>query len=213
MRVSEIFTSIQGESTYAGLPCHFVRLWGCNLRCRYCDTRYAYEEPPIELTINEIVSKIDPTGPIRLVEITGGEPLMQEDTPLLIKTLLDEGFRVLLETNGSLSIEGLDRRAIVIMDIKTPSSGMDQMNCLDNIRLLKPHDEVKFVIANREDFQWSADFIRRYLQGLGINILFSPVYGELQPEVLANWLLQWPVSARLNLQLHKVIWGPHVRAV
>jgi Organic radical activating enzymes len=126
MRVSEIFTSIQGESTYAGLPCHFVRLWGCNLRCRYCDTRYAYEEPPIELTINEIVSKIDPTGPIRLVEITGGEPLMQEDTPLLIKTLLDEGFRVLLETNGSLSIEGLDRRAIVIMDIKTPSSGMDQ---------------------------------------------------------------------------------------
>jgi hypothetical protein len=87
------------------------------------------------------------------------------------------------------------------------------MNCLDNIRLLKPHDEVKFVIANREDFQWSADFIRRYLQGLGINILFSPVYGELQPEVLANWLLQWPVSAKLNLQLHKVIWGPHVRAV
>ncbi len=165
------------------------------------------------MAINEVINKIGPDSPIRLVEITGGEPLIQEETFLLIESLIDKGFTVLLETNGSLSIEDVDKRAIVIMDIKTPSSGMEKMNHLGNLNLLKPQDEVKFVIANRHDYEWGLDFIRRHLQGLDINILLSPVFNELQPAVLAKWILEDSVSARLNIQLHKLIWGPDVRAV
>lgn len=209
MKVCEIFSSIQGESTYAGVPCTFVRMTGCNLRCSYCDTVYAYEEGT-ELTEEEIMDKIQAIG-LKTVEMTGGEPLLQEGVASLVKKLLDKGHRVLIETNGSQDIEGIDRRAVIILDIKTPGSGMSDKVMLSNLTLLKPEDEVKFVIAGRNDYEWAKNFIREHSVMGRCAILFSPAFGMLDPQDLSKWILKDRLEVRLNLQLHKYIYGPHVR--
>ena len=211
MKVCEIFASIQGESTYAGLPCVFVRMTGCNLRCSYCDTTYAYEEGR-EMSLEEIVRSVEGYG-IRLVEMTGGEPLLQKGLNPLVKRLLDGGYTVLIETNGSVGIADVDKRAVVIMDIKTPKSGMFEKMDMNNLQYLKPADELKFVVYDREDYDWVKDFIRdRELTGR-CEILLSPAYGILDPESLSRWMLHDRFPARLNLQIHKYLYGPERRGV
>ncbi|MCL4475025.1 MAG: radical SAM protein [Nitrospirae bacterium] len=211
MKVCEIFSSIQGESTYAGMPCVFVRMTGCNLRCSYCDTVYAYEEGT-ELTGEEIMDKIQAIG-LKTVEITGGEPLLQKDVPPLTKKLLDREYRVLIETNGSQDIHGIDERAVIILDIKTPGSGMADKVMLSNLPLLKPQDEVKFVITHRNDYEWAKIFVREHSLMGRCTILFSPAFGMLDPRHLSKWILEDRLEVRLNLQLHKYIYGPDVRGV
>ncbi len=203
MNVSEIFTSIQGESSYAGLPCVFIRLSGCNLRCNYCDTTYAYDGS-FELTIDEIIDQVN-NSKIRLVEITGGEPLLQEESKELMSSLIDKDYKVLIETNGSIDIKGVSNDAVIIMDIKTPSSGMSDSMRLSNIDLLKRSDEVKFVISNRNDYDWAVDITRKYSLTDRCKVLFSPVFGVLNPELLARWMIEDSLNVRLNLQLHKYV--------
>lgn len=211
MKVCEIFTSIQGESSYAGLPCTFVRLAGCNLRCIYCDTRYSHEEGS-EMFVDEIMSRIKSAG-VDLVEVTGGEPLLQKETPLLIKALLDAGHTVLIETNGSMGIKELDRRAVIILDVKTPGSGMSGETDFSNFDFIKPSDEIKFVICNRDDYEWSKEILFRHkLRGKG-KILFSAAIGMLAPSDLARWIIEDRLDVRLNVQIHKYIFGPDERAV
>ena len=213
LKVNEIFYSIQGESSYAGRPCVFVRLTGCNLRCSYCDTQYAYEEGKW-FEIPEIVQQIA-SFDCRLVEITGGEPLLQQQTPALIRTLLDRSFTVLLETNGSRDIGVVDERCIRIVDVKGPSSGESVKNRLDNLDLLTPRDELKFVIGNRQDYEYAKNI-------LGIRMphrdkigtpLFSMVFGKIEAQTLAGWILDDRLDVRLQLQLHKLIWDPQQRGV
>jgi 7-carboxy-7-deazaguanine synthase len=216
MKVCEIFASIQGESAYAGLPCVFVRLSGCNLRCIYCDTVYARDdagdEEIIEMSIEEVIESAHSFG-ISLIEITGGEPLMQKETPVLVERLLHSGFTVLIETNGSISIKDLDERAIIIMDIKTPASGMFENMDLLNLKYLKAKDEVKFVITDRNDYEWAKNFIKDYRLTDKRSILFSPAYGMLLPSDLAEWIIHDRLTVRLNLQLHKYIYGPDARGI
>jgi 7-carboxy-7-deazaguanine synthase len=211
MKVCEIFAGIQGESTYAGLPCVFIRTSGCNLRCVYCDTAYAYEEGS-EMTEDDVFNQAVSYG-ISLVEITGGEPLMQKDVLSLVKRLLDSGLTVLVETNGSVSISGIDRRAIIIMDVKTPGSAMSDMITLENLRLLKPQDELKFVIADREDYEWTKNFIDKHSLAGICTILLAPVFEVLAPRELSQWILEDRLRVRLNLQLHKYIYDPKERGV
>jgi 7-carboxy-7-deazaguanine synthase len=211
MKVCEIFAGIQGESSYAGLPCVFIRMSGCNLRCVYCDTAYAYEEGR-EMTEDDVFNQSVSYG-ITMVEITGGEPLIQEDVFSLIKRLLDSGLTVLVETNGSVSIRCVDPRAIIIMDIKTPGSAMSDTMDLVNLGLLKPQDELKFVIADRRDYEWTRDFIRKHeLAGI-CTVLLAPVFGALSPRDISGWILEDRLRVRLNLQLHKYIYGPEERGV
>jgi 7-carboxy-7-deazaguanine synthase len=214
MKVCEIFKSIQGESSHAGLPCVFVRLTGCNLRCRYCDTTYAYDEGD-EMTLDEIIVKVKGFGG-RLVEVTGGEPLMQHEGALeLVDRLVYEGMRVLVETNGSLDIAWLHKSAVIIMDLKTPSSGVSDRMRFSNIECLKPFDEVKFVIADRADYEWSKKTVERYFLTERCGVLFSPVNidaggrtpGALALDVLAKWMILDNLDVRLNIQLHKYIFG------
>lgn len=211
LKICEIFASIQGESSYAGLPCAFVRLTGCNMRCLYCDTRFAYDEGS-EMTVMEIVEAVRKCG-IPLVEITGGEPLLQDETPALARLLLDEGHTVLIETNGSLPIDRLDRRAVVIMDVKTPGSGMSHMTDLSNLNLLKPTDELKCVITDRKDYEWAKAFIAEHQAAKGCAILFSPAFGMVSPRALAQWIIEDRLPVRLNVQLHKYLFGPDERGV
>ncbi|TAN38524.1 MAG: radical SAM protein [Nitrospirae bacterium] len=212
MKVCEIFTSIQGESTYAGLPCTFVRLTGCNLRCSYCDTQYAFEEGAAH-DIGDIIALVRKAG-IPLVEITGGEPLMQKaELQLLVSRLLDSGFQVLIETNGSQNVGGIDVRAVIILDLKTPGSGMGDMNDFSNIACLKPADEVKFVICDRADYVWAKDVIGRYDLQDRCTVLLSPAIGRLEPRLLSEWIIQDRLRVRLNLQLHKYIFGLNERGV
>lgn len=211
MIVCEIFESIQGESTYSGLPCFFVRLAGCNLRCTYCDTIYAYEGGE-ELGVEEIIDRAERSR-LGLVCITGGEPLLQTDVFSLVPGLIDRGFTVLVETNGSMSISGMDRRAVMIMDMKTPKSGMSDRMDLGNLKLLKRSDQLKFVIADRGDYIWARDMVvGRDLQDL-CTVLLSPAFGLLDPRDLVRWILEDRLRVRLNLQLHKYIFGPHERGV
>ncbi|NOZ24880.1 MAG: radical SAM protein [Nitrospirae bacterium] len=204
VKVCETFVSIQGESTHAGLPCFFVRLSGCNLRCSYCDTAYAYHEGR-ETAIGEILSGARDAG-VGMVEVTGGEPLLQAGTPVLIKTLCDAGFKVLVETNGSMRIDSIDRRAVAIVDIKTPGSGMEGEMFYGNLDMLRPHDEIKFVITDRADYLWARDLIRRFRLA-GRRMLFSPSAGLLDPGELAGWMIEDRLPVRLNLQLHKYVFG------
>ncbi len=207
MNVSEIFRSIQGESSFAGFPCVFIRLAGCNLRCRYCDTRYAQEGGNV-LPLDEIIRQVTDFG-IELVEITGGEPLFQQETPDLTRALLKRGHRILVETNGSLDISVLPERAIRIMDIKCPSSGENHRVMWENVWKLSADDEVKFVIADRLDYEWAVGIItEQQLAHRNIKILLSTVYGELPPRNLVKWMLEDNLKARFQLQLHKYIW-PH----
>lgn len=211
MKVCEIFASIQGESTYAGLPCVFVRMAGCNLRCVYCDTTYAYDEGR-EMSEAEIIDRVKSYG-INLVEITGGEPLLQEGVMPLMERLLDNGFTVLLETNGSENIQDVDKRAVIIMDIKTPKSGMFERMDLMNLRYIKPNDEIKFVIMDREDYEWVRDLIKDYGLANKCKILLSSAYGVLLPDILSKWIIEDRLPVRLNLQMHKYIYGPDKRGV
>jgi 7-carboxy-7-deazaguanine synthase len=212
MKVCEIFTSIQGESTFAGLPCTFVRLSGCNLRCVYCDTKYSYDEG-IEMEIGDIVQRIDSEG-ARLVEITGGEPMLQgAETNSLIRELLDKGYEVLVETNGSMNISGLDNRATIVLDMKTPCSAMSDKMDFTNLEIIKKSDEVKFVICSRNDYEWSKEIISQYGLEERCKVLFSPGFGMLQPRELAAWIIEDRLQVRLNIQIHKYIFDPRERGV
>ena len=211
LKVCEIFTSIQGESSYSGLPCTFVRLMGCNLRCAYCDTTFAYDEG-IELSEEEIMRKIRHAG-IDLVEITGGEPLLQKEIYHFTERLIEEGHKVLIETNGSLSIQDIDRRIVVILDMKTPASGMSDKMDFSNLQQIREKDEIKFVITDRNDYEWSKEIIDRFDLTNKCHLLFSPAYGILATESLARWMIEDKLQARLNLQLHKYIFGPEKRKV
>ncbi|MBW1940574.1 MAG: radical SAM protein [Deltaproteobacteria bacterium] len=212
LKVNEIFCSIQGESLYAGRPCVFVRLSGCNLRCSYCDTHYAYDEGT-KMSIPEIMDRVG-TFQYSLVEITGGEPMLQEDTPLLIRRLLENGDEVLLETNGSLDISSVDERCIKIVDVKCPSSGEADKNHFENLKRLQTHDQVKFVIANRKDYEYARGITElKYFQIPPGNRLFSPVSGKMNPADLAKWIIEDNLNVRLHLQLHKIIWPGNQRGV
>lgn len=211
MRVAEIFHGIQGESTYAGLPCSFVRLTGCNLRCSYCDTTYAYEGGE-EMSLVDIISRFDRFGK-GMVEITGGEPLLDQHATELTGLLLEGGRTVLVETNGSMDIGVLPGGAIAVMDVKTPGSGMCESFLHENISRLRPTDEVKFVVTGLEDYKWSRRFIKENRLEDICTVLLSPLYGVVEPSALAGWMLEDGVKARLNLQLHKYIYGPDKRGV
>ena len=211
MKVNEIFFSIQGESTYAGLPCAFVRLAGCNLRCTYCDTRHAYEEGERQMA-GQVIEALK-RFPASLVEITGGEPLLQEETPSLISALAEQGYKVLVETNGSVSIRGIDARATIIMDIKCPGSGMSEKMMWKNIGLLRPHDEIKFVLTGRNDYRWAIEIIEKYRLQEKRTVHMSPAFGVLEPHRLASWILEDGVNVRLHLQLHKYVWPAVKRGV
>lgn len=203
LKINEIFKSIQGESTFAGLPCTFVRLAGCNLRCSFCDTTYAYDEGT-EMSVEEIIGAIDNLG-CNLVEITGGEPLLQKDVCTLADRLLRKKYRVLVETNGSLNIDLLPYGVIRIMDIKCPDSGMSDKMDWDNINRLKNPDEVKFVISSRADYEWAKEIINRYKLTDKVEVLISPTFGHLEPREIAEWLIKDNSRARLQLQIHKYI--------
>ncbi len=211
LRVNEIFYSIQGESTYTGLPCVFVRLTACNLRCRWCDTEYAFYEGET-LTVEQVLEKVR-AYKCPLVEITGGEPLLQERVYRLIDRLLLEGYEVLIETGGSLDVGRLDPRVIKIVDLKAPGSGMEHRNNLDNLRYLDRKDQVKFVVADRRDYEWAKRMMAEHAIAEKAQVLFSPVFGELHPRELAEWILADRLPARLQIQLHKYLWDPHQRGV
>lgn len=203
MKVCEVFASIQGEGSLSGIPMIFVRLTGCNLRCTYCDTKYAYYEGE-EVSVSELLKKIH-YFPFKYVAITGGEPLLQDETYTLIDELLKTHY-VIIETNGSISIEKVKPEVKIIMDIKTPGSGMSERNYIENLRFLKEIDEVKFVLTDRMDYEWAKSFIRNH-EIKAKEILFSPAYGILNPAELAKWIINDGVSVRLNLQIHKYIFG------
>jgi 7-carboxy-7-deazaguanine synthase len=211
MKINEIFTSIQGETSFAGLPFTFVRLTGCNLRCSYCDTQYAYEEGT-ERSIDQVLSEIQQRGVSRIV-VTGGEPLLQNEIYTLCSQLADRGFIVLIETNGTISIKNIDQRVYRILDLKCPGSGMDAHMDFKNIGYLTARDEVKFVISDRSDFQWALAIIKRYNLEQISNILMSPAHQALHPRELAEWIIQEKLNARLQLQLQKYIWPDKMRGV
>ena len=210
MRVTEIFHSIQGESSHVGRPCVFVRLTGCNLRCRWCDSEYTFTGGE-RMELDDVIAQVKSYG-TKLVEITGGEPLAQEESFELIKRLCDDGFEVLIETSGSIDIAPVDERAKTILDIKCPGSGEMEKNRWENIDQLRPHDEIKFVIADRTDYDWARRVVEERDLGRW-TVLFSPVWGEMEMKSLAEWMLADRVPARLQTQLHKHIWGAEARGV
>ena len=203
LKINEIYASIQGESSHTGLPCVFIRLTGCNLRCSWCDTAYAFYEGN-DLTIEETLQKVETFG-LGLVEITGGEPLLQEDVYPLMEALLKKGYRVMLETGGALPIDKVPEKVIKILDVKCPGSGEEKKNHLENLKLLSPHDEVKFVLLDRTDYEWSRDLLQKH--DLPTQVLFSPVYDKLNLKDLVQWILEDRRPVRLQTQLHKVIWS------
>jgi len=205
LKVNEIFYSIQGESSYAGYPCVFVRLTGCNLRCTYCDTKYAYEKGT-NMTIGKILDTVS-RYECPLVEITGGEPLLQEETPQLAKALLEKGFQVLVETNGTQNIDLLKDNVVRIVDIKTPGSGESDKTDWKNLDRLYKDDEIKFVLVNFSDYEWAKGIVRRYNLTQKVTVLFSPASGvNLDPAELAQWILDDRLNVRLQLQFHKILW-------
>jgi len=211
LKVNEIFYSIQGESTFAGLPCVFIRLTGCNLRCRYCDTPYAYEEGK-NLSLDEIQERVARYH-CDLIEITGGEPLLQPEAVNLSSNLMKQGKTILVETNGTQNIDRLPESAIRIMDIKCPGSGESAKMDWNNIGRLRANDNVKFVISHRDDFDWAVNIVEKYNLLDKAIVLLSPAFGLLHPEVIATWLLKLSIPIRLNLQLHKYIWDPNRRGI
>lgn len=206
LRVNEIFHSIQGESSYAGWPCIFVRLASCNLRCTYCDTAYAFDQDS-EMDVEEVlaeVSRLEGT----LVEVTGGEPLLQEGVYPLVEQLLEKGYPVLVETNGSLDVGRLDPRAIKILDLKCPDSGMSSHICWKNLERLTSWDEVKFVLSGRKDYEWAREVIREHSLAQRFTVLLSAALPRLDPGQLARWILEDRLRVRLQLQLHKYLGIP-----
>ncbi|HZZ08907.1 MAG TPA: radical SAM protein, partial [Candidatus Binataceae bacterium] len=204
--------SIQGESTWAGRPCAFVRLTGCDLRCSWCDTEYAFHEGRT-MAIEEVAAQLLGYG-CDLVEVTGGEPLLQAGVYSLIARLLDTGTTVLVETSGASDVSRLDVRAIKVMDLKCPGSGESARNLWSNLEHLTPRDEVKFVIADRADYEWARDVLRRDNLAPRVNaVLMSCVFGRLEPALLAGWILADRLPVRMQLQMHKHIWAPDARGV
>lgn len=213
LRVTEIFHSIQGESTHAGRRCTFVRLTGCPMRCVWCDSEYTFTGGD-HIPIEEVMNQVRAFG-CNLVEVTGGEPLAQAEALTLIRQLCDEGFEVLIETGGYVSTEKVDQRAKVILDVKCPGSGEHERNHWPNLDLLRADkDEVKFVIANRADWDFACEIIDRFdLENRAKAILISPAWGVVDLQEMAGWILDSGLNVRLQLQLHKYIWGPEVRGV
>lgn len=205
LNISETFYSIQGESSYSGYPCLFIRLAGCNLRCSFCDARYTYEEPGQEMPVRELLAWAEAT-PRVMVEVTGGEPLLQEGVYPLLSGLLDAGRTVLLETNGSLSVSRVPAGVVKIMDLKCPDSNMHQRMDLANLAHLTPNDEIKFVLSSRRDYQWATEMIEEHRLDKIANLAFSPVTPLLPPKVLAEWLMADRLPARLQIQLHTLLW-------
>lgn len=227
MQVTEIYKSLQGESTYAGLPCVFVRLTGCNLRCSWCDTEYSFYGGS-KMTPEQVFCKVERLmQPGGLVEITGGEPMLQErELVPLMQRLLDSGYRVLLESSGERPLERVSEGVIKIVDVKCPDSGEGDTFRIENLATLNPHDEVKFVISGRADYEFARDFVRRHELGSRVNaVLFSPAFRKdasgardtsnclVDPQNLAEWILEDSVPARLSLQVHKLIWDPAMKGV
>jgi 7-carboxy-7-deazaguanine synthase len=209
--IHEIYRSVQGESTFAGLPCIFVRLAVCDLRCTWCDTPHAFthgEPMSLEAILEQVQQLACP-----LVEITGGEPLLQEEVFPLMARLGDVGYTVLLETSGSQDVARVDLRVHIIMDLKCPDSGESANNRWANLEVLKPTDQVKFVLASRRDFDWAADTIRRHELDQRFVVLLSPAFGLVSPGDLAAWLLASGLQVRMQLQLHKYVWDPKARGV
>ena len=211
LTVNEIFHSIQGESTRAGDPCVFVRLTACDLRCTWCDTEYAFYEGR-KMSIDEVVKTVDEYG-CPLVEITGGEPLLQEEVYPLMDRLLEGGHTVMLETGGHRPIDRVPARVIKVVDVKCPGSGESEKNHWPNLDALAAHDEVKFVIADRADYEFARDVVCRKLADRQSPILFSPVHGALDPKQLSGWVLADRLPVLVQLQLHKLIWDPATRGV
>jgi 7-carboxy-7-deazaguanine synthase len=211
IKINEIYLSVQGESSHTGLPCVFVRLTGCNLRCVWCDTAYSFHEGKTQ-SIDQTLEEVKKFG-VNLVEITGGEPLMQEGVYPLMNALLKSGYQVMLETGGSLSLNKVPRDVIKIMDLKCPGSGEHKKNNLDNLKLLAPHDEIKFVILDRQDYEWSRDLIKKYKINETAPILFSPVYDKLELKEMVKWILEDRLPVRLQTQLHKIIWDKETQGV
>lgn len=211
MKVNEIFFSIQGESTYQGVPCVFIRLAGCNLRCSYCDTSYARDRVVgEELSITEVLDRVRIYS-CSTVEITGGEPLLQKGTFELAEELLDSGYRVMVETNGTIDISSLDPRVIRVVDIKCPGSGHTHEIMWDNLEHLGSGDEIKFVISSRDDYEWAREIIRNRNLADHNTVLLSPAFSLVEPADLAEWILRDGLGVRLNLQIHKYIWKPGAR--
>ena len=212
LTINEIFHSIQGESTRAGEPCVFVRLTACDLRCSWCDTPYAFYEGR-KMAVDDVVAAVEQYG-CRLVEITGGEPLLQEDVYPLMTRLLAHGRTVMLETGGHRPITRVPPEVVKIVDVKCPGSGEAARNDWSNLDQLAAHDEVKFVITDRRDYDYARDVVARHdLSRRAAAVLFSPVHGVLDPQTLSEWMLADRVPARLQLQLHKYIWSPNTRGV
>jgi 7-carboxy-7-deazaguanine synthase len=212
LTVNEIFHSIQGESTYAGRPCVFVRLTACDLRCSWCDTPYAFHEGR-KMSIDEVVSDVAGRG-CPLVEITGGEPLLQDDVYPLMERLLAGGYTVMLETGGHRPIDRVPAAVVKIVDVKCPASGESDKNEWRNLDRLAPHDEVKFVVQDRADYEYAKDVIARHdLPARAAAVLMSPVHGVLDPRTLSEWMLADRLPARLQMQLHKLVWSPTTRGV
>ena len=212
LTVNEIFHSVQGESTYAGRPCVFVRLTACDLRCSWCDTPYAFYEGS-KRSLDEVIGEVDRYG-CSLVEVTGGEPLLQEDVYPLMQRLLESGKTVLLETGGHRSTERVPDEVVTILDVKCPGSGEVGKNDWKNLERLRPQDEVKFVVKDRADYEFARDVIARHeLAGRAAAIHLSPVHGVLDPKTLSEWVLADKLAVRVQLQLHKYIWSPDTRGV
>ena len=213
LRVTEIFHSIQGESTHAGRPCTFVRLTGCPMRCVWCDSEYTFSGGE-HISIEDVLKQVRTFG-IRLVEVTGGEPLAQKEAHTLIGRLCDESFEVLIETGGYFSTEGIDERAAIILDVKCPASGEEARNHWPNLKRLRAErDEVKFVIASRQDWDYALDVIKRFDLERGTRaVLISPAWGEIELKDLAAWVAGSGLKLRMQLQLHKYVWGPEARGV
>ena len=211
VRIIEVYTSVQGESTWAGLPCVFVRLAGCNLRCTWCDSEFTFTGGE-HREIDDLVAEVVAIG-VPLVEVTGGEPLAQRQATPLIQALLNEGLTVLVETSGSIDIRAVPEGAHTIMDLKPPDSGEVESNLMDNLNHLRAGDEVKFVLASRRDYEWSRDIVEHHDLPGRVEVLFSTAYGLLDPAKVSSWVCEDRLGVRLQLQMHKYIWPPDERGV
>ena len=211
LKINEIYYSVQGESTHVGRPCIFIRLTYCNLRCTYCDTEYAFYEGK-DMEITHIMNEIKQWG-CNLVEVTGGEPLFQDKCINLLNELVNSNYEVMLETGGSLSISDVPKKVIKIVDFKCPSSAMEKKNLWSIVEDLQPHDEVKFVIGNREDFDWAKDRIAEYSLDKICTLLFSPTFEKIDPQLMVEWILAENLPVRMQMQMHKMIWSPDKQGV
>jgi 7-carboxy-7-deazaguanine synthase len=211
MRITEIYASVQGETQYAGLPCTLVRTTGCDLRCTYCDSAFAFHGGR-DMTLDEIFDEVGRLG-APLVLLTGGEPMLQKELPALATRLLDGGYRVMIETSGAHALDTLPAEVVRIVDVKTPGSGESHRMRWEALDKLRPRDAAKFVLTSEDDYRWALDVIRERRLADRTEVLLSPMHGRLPPDKLVSWMLRDRLPARLNLQIHKYIWSPDTRGV